>query len=85
MFVSEEIGAQKPFPAFFEYVFENIDEKDKAKLLVVGDSYSSDIKGACGVGLDCVWLNRAKEENALSLPITKEIESLSELFEFFGL
>ena len=85
VFVSEEIGAQKPFPAFFEYVFENIDEKDKAKLLVVGDSYSSDIKGACGVGLDCVWLNRAKEENALSLPITKEIESLSELFEFFGL
>ena len=85
VFVSEEIGAQKPFPAFFEYVFENIDEKDKAKLLVVGDSYSSDIKGACGVGLDCVWLNRAKEENTLSLPITKEIESLAELFEFFGL
>ena len=51
----------------------------------MGDSYSSDIKGACGVGLDCVWLNRAKEENTLSLPITKEIESLAELFEFFGL
>ncbi len=84
VFVSEEIGAQKPLPAFFEYVFENIDEKDKAKLVVVGDSYSSDIKGACGVGLDCIWLNREKAKNTLSLPITREIERLGELFEFFG-
>lgn len=85
VFISEEIGVQKPFPAFFEYVFENIDEKNKERIVVVGDSYGSDIKGACSVGLDCVWLNRLKEENALSLPVTKEIESLGELFEFFGL
>lgn len=85
VFISEEIGSQKPFPAFFEHVFENIGEKDKSKLVVVGDSYGSDIKGACAVGLDCVWFNRAGEENVLSLPITKEIKSLGELFEFFGI
>lgn len=85
VFISEEIGSQKPFPAFFEHVFENIGEKDKSKLVVVGDSYGSDIKGACAVGLDCVWFNRGGEENVLSLPITKEIKSLGELFEFFGI
>lgn len=85
VFISEDIGVQKPFLKFFEYVFENIREKDKSKIIVVGDSYGSDIKGACNAGLDCVWLNRKNEENVHSLPITKEIESLSELFEFFDL
>lgn len=83
VFISEDIGIQKPFPEFFDYVFERIEEKDKSKIIVVGDSYGSDIKGACGVGLDCVWFNRLKEENVLSLSITKEIGELSELFEFF--
>lgn len=85
VFVSEDIGTQKPFLPFFEYVLENIGEKDRSKIIVVGDSYGSDIKGACGAGLDCVWLNPKKEANILSLPVTKEIEKLGELFEFFGI
>ncbi len=85
LFVSETVGSQKPQAAFFEYVFEHIDEKDKEKLLVIGDSYGSDIKGACGVGLDCIWLNPKSEDNALSLPIKKEIRDLRELFGFFEL
>ena len=83
LFVSEDIGTQKPFPEFFDFVFEHIEEKDKSKIIVVGDSYSSDIAGACGAGLDCVWFNKGKEKNINSLPVTKEIESLGELFEFF--
>ena len=83
VFISEDIGTQKPFPEFFDFVFENIDEKDRTKIIVVGDSYGSDIKGACAAGLDCVWFNRLKEENVLSLPITKEISGLSELLDFF--
>lgn len=85
LFVSETIGSQKPMPAFFEYVFEHISEKDREKLLVIGDSYGSDIKGACGVGLDCVWLNPKGEPNPLSLPVKKEISDLRELFDFFEL
>lgn len=85
LFVSEAIGAQKPMPEFFEYVFEHIDEKDREKILVIGDSYGSDIKGACAVGLDCVWLNPQKSENVLSLPVKKEIRDLRELFDFFEL
>lgn len=85
VFISEDIGTQKPFLEFFEYVFENIEEKDREKIIVVGDSYGSDIKGACNAGLDCVWFNRKREKNELSLPVTGEINDLSELFEFFGL
>lgn len=84
LFVSEAVGSQKPQPAFFEYVFEHIEEKDREKLLVIGDSYGSDIKGAAGVGLDCIWLNPKCENNVLSLPIKKEIRDLRELFGFFG-
>lgn len=84
VFISEDIGVQKPFAPFFEYVFKNIPEKDRTRILVVGDSYGSDIKGAANVGLDCVWLNSKGEENALSLPVNKEISTISELLFFLN-
>ncbi len=85
LFVSETIGSQKPQPEFFDYVLEHIEEKEKRKILVIGDSYGSDIKGACNAGLDCVWLNSRGEKNVNAFPITKEIKDLRELFGFFGL
>lgn len=62
VFISEEIGFVKPEKGFFDYVFSVIDEKDKAKVLVIGDSLSSDIEGAVSYGLDSCWLNRGEEK-----------------------
>lgn len=78
IFISEEIGYNKPHKAFFDYVFDNISEKDKAKCLVIGDSLSSDIAGAVNYGVDCCWLNKGekREHNA-----TYEISSLEELYD----
>lgn len=54
-FVSEEIGCQKPDKEYFDYVFENIEEKDKSKILIIGDSPTSDIKGGINAGIDTCY------------------------------
>ena len=79
VFVSEIIGHQKPKKEFFEYVSIQIEEKDKSKILLIGDSLTSDIKGAVNFGIDSVWLNiKNSERDEESLP-TYEIKSLGEL------
>lgn len=57
IFVSETVGHQKPKKEYFDYVLSHIKEKDIDKIILVGDSLTSDIKGAMNVGLKSVWLN----------------------------
>ncbi len=57
IFVSEDAKHQKPEVEYFEYVMNNTPEKDKSKILVIGDSMSSDILGGINFGVDTCWLN----------------------------
>ncbi len=57
IFVSEDAGHQKPEVEYFEYTMANSPEKDKSKILVIGDSLSSDILGGINFGVDTCWLN----------------------------
>lgn len=84
VFVSETIGHQKPKKEFFEYVAEQIEEKDKSKILLIGDSLTSDIKGALNFGIDSVWLNLKNEERTDAIPPTYVAKSLPELFDIIG-
>lgn len=54
-FVSEDVGSQKPDKAYFDYVFENIKEKDKSRIIIIGDSPTSDIKGGMNAGIDTCY------------------------------
>ncbi|MBE6587252.1 MAG: noncanonical pyrimidine nucleotidase, YjjG family [Ruminococcaceae bacterium] len=74
-FISQEMGCAKPSPLFFEKVFEYIGDGDRSRYLVIGDSLTSDIAGACAVGIDSVWLSFRES----SVP-TYRIEKLTELF-----
>ncbi|MBO7303094.1 MAG: HAD-IA family hydrolase, partial [Clostridia bacterium] len=77
IFISEEVGFNKPDPRFFEHVATHVENFDKAKTLVVGDSLSSDIKGGAGFGLDTVWFAPdATEDSELA---TYTIRRLCEL------
>lgn len=80
-FVSEKIGIQKPFKAYFDYVFDNIEEKDKSKLLLIGDSLGSDIKGALDSGIDCVWFNPKGNGNNVCGEPTYEISDIRDLMK----
>lgn len=82
VFVSESIGAQKPLPAFFDAVLAAIDEKDKRKVLVIGDSLGSDIQGAANAGLDSVWYNPKGLANERGLPVALEAKSFGQILAF---
>lgn len=66
MFISEEVGANKPDAAFFEYVAEHIDGFEKEKTLIVGDSITSDIAGGINFGIDTCWFSPKNASTKLS-------------------
>lgn len=78
-FISEEAGASKPSVAYFDYVFSHIDGLTKNNCIVIGDSLSSDIRGANNYGLPCCWYNPKHILRPDDLRIDYEIEDLTEL------
>ena len=80
-FISEEAGAAKPSRAYFDYVFARIDGITPENCLVIGDSLSSDIKGANNAGLPCCWYNLKNEPRPADLAIDYEIGDLRELYD----
>ena len=57
IFISEEIGYQKPSIEYFEYVLKDLNLINKEEILVIGDSLSSDIQGGINAGIDTMWYN----------------------------
>ena len=57
VFVSQEIGHNKPSRAYFEGCFSQIPGFDPKRAMIVGDSLSSDIKGGINAGIKTVWVN----------------------------
>lgn len=57
VFVSQEIGHNKPSKAYFDACFASIAGFDPKKAIMVGDSLSSDIKGGINAGIKTVWVN----------------------------
>lgn len=80
VFISEEIGAAKPSPAYFDAVFAALGMPPKEKCLVIGDSLTSDCDGAIGYGLDICRYN-PKGESDKGRQITYTVSKLSELTE----
>ena len=60
IFVSEAIGYQKPKKEYFDYVLSHIKENDISRVILIGDSLTSDIAGAVNAGIPCVWLRHDK-------------------------
>ena len=77
IFVSEDAMHQKPEAEYFEYVMQNSNENDKQKILIIGDSMSSDILGGINFGVDTCWLNGSGGV-AVYKP-TYEISKISEI------
>ena len=78
VFVSQEIGYNKPSPDYFNACFASIPGFDKEKTIMVGDSLSSDIKGGINAGIRTVWVNPDHKDCGEIKP-DYEIEALSQL------
>ena len=56
IFISEELGFQKPKREYFDAVFFDI-PYSKDEVLLIGDSLTSDIAGGVGYGIDTCFIN----------------------------
>lgn len=77
--ISEEIGAVKPDPRMIEAGMRLAGVTDKRRVLMLGDSLSSDMAAAANAGVDACWLNPRGEKNERGLPIRYTIDSLDEV------
>lgn len=78
LFISEEMGVQKPKRKFFELTAQAIPAFAPEQTLVIGDSPTSDVGGAQGFGLDVCWFNPAGRPTPSPSP-TFVIRSLRDL------
>ncbi len=83
LFISDEIGFAKPAKEFFEYVLKKSGINSKEQCLIIGDSLSSDIKGANNIGIDCLWYNPNGQANS-NCTINYEVSSLMEIKELLS-
>lgn len=77
--ISEEIGVSKPNPAIFEHTLKNINYTDKSKILMIGDSLTSDIQGGINFEIDTCWYNPNNLVNETGIKPTYEISNLNDL------
>lgn len=78
VFVSQDIGHNKPSKAYFDACFASIPGFDKERAMIVGDSLSSDIKGGINAGIKTVWVNPDHKDSGNVKP-DYEIEYLYQL------
>ncbi len=76
VFLSEELGYEKPAVEFFERVFAAIGEPDRERVLIVGDSLTSDITGGSRAGIRTCWYNPKGEPNLTAAHADYEIRDL---------
>ena len=64
-----------------DYAWDKLEYKDRTKVLMIGDSLTSDMQGGVNAGIDTCWYNPNHLENKSGLNLTYEIHSLKELKE----
>jgi 2-haloacid dehalogenase len=78
--ISGELGFAKPDPRMLAAAALAVGVSDKDRMVIVGDSLSSDIRAGMNYGIDTVWLNPRDESPGDTRP-TYEIRALTELLD----
>ena len=73
-----ECGIAKPDRRIFELALDQCG-CDASQVVHVGDSLPSDVRGANGIGIRSVWLNRDGAANETGITPDHEISDLREL------
>ncbi|MBQ2668952.1 MAG: YjjG family noncanonical pyrimidine nucleotidase [Clostridia bacterium] len=78
-FISEAIGAAKPDKRYFDYVLAHIPGARAQDCIVIGDSLTSDMRGAVNAGMDSIWFNPKHLENTIAVPVTYEAADFDDI------
>lgn len=76
--LSEEAGWQKPNPHIYEYALQ-LNNLPPTDVLMIGDSWNSDIQGARNAGIDQLWITADLQDPRPSTYRTSYIRDLREL------
>ncbi len=79
VFISDVVGSQKPQKEYYDYVAAHIPGWDPAKVLMVGDSLNSDMRGGEVAGVANCWYNPERKMRPAGIRIDYEIARLEEL------
>ena len=79
IFISEELGCDKPSAEYFEACFRMIPELCRERTIMVGDSLTSDIRGGRNAGILTCWYNPKRKSAPEALSPDYEIEELEGL------
>ncbi|KRM90801.1 HAD superfamily hydrolase [Liquorilactobacillus cacaonum DSM 21116] len=79
IFISEEVGFQKPNKNFFDFVFENIEGSKPQNSLIIGDSLTSDVLGGINAGIDTIWFNPKNNKNLVKYKASYTVNNLFEI------
>lgn len=58
LFISEQIGYKKPDKEFFDYIFDELGVTDKERVIILGDSLTSDMQGGKNAGITTCLFSR---------------------------
>jgi putative hydrolase of the HAD superfamily len=76
--LSEEVGCQKPNPGIFEEAL-HLNGLRADEVVMIGDSWNSDIYGAQRVGIDQIWFRKSDEPLQEGQNATYIVKKLSEI------
>ena len=79
IFISQEVGFNKPDIEFFNHCFAQIPGFDKTKAIIVGDSLFSDILGGINAGIKTCWVNPNHRPVREDIVPDYQIENLPQL------
>ena len=78
IFISEELGYNKPGIEYFNCCFSRIPHFRKETHVIIGDSLTSDIQGGINAGIRTIWFHPGNEKAEEIIP-DYEIHKLSEI------
>ena len=85
IFLSEELGVEKPNVEFFDKVFATIGPIRKDEVIIVGDSLTSDIRGGNNAGILTCWYNPSKAPRKDGYQIDYEIADIHDIYAILNL
>lgn len=85
VFISEDIGYAKPSSIFFDYCLAHVEEKDRERILIIGDSMTSDILGGIRAGIRTCWYNPKEQPGSGDYRADYEISVLQQIYEVLGI
>ena len=81
IFISEDVGYEKPNPQFISEVMKKINHYNKNEMIIVGDSLTSDILLGNNTSIETIYYNPEGKPNNKNIHYDYEIKDLRDVIK----